>query len=96
MRKRSGAAWRVALKHADYGPAPYAAGPARDDGAGGCVAARITRSSLSAPPQREQAMGLGADAAGSVLLIRGHIRPIDSRHNEAIKARPRRCGTPRP
>ncbi len=73
-RSRPDAAWfGVALMRVDYGPAASAAGAAGDahDEAhaeeGRCVAGRITRSSLSAPPQCEQTMGLGAGASISVL-----------------------------
>ena len=67
--RQSGAAWcGVALIHVDYGPA---AGVASDDdethAAEGRVAARITRSSLSAPPQCEQTMGMGAGRSSLVL-----------------------------
>ena len=63
----------VALICVDYGPAVNiagAAGDAQDEtnaDKGSGVAGRSTRSNLSAPPQCEQTMGLGAGAAISVV-----------------------------
>ena len=66
--RQSGAAWcGVALIHVGYGPAGVASDGDQTHAADGRVAARITRSSLSAPPQCEQTMGVGACASSSVL-----------------------------
>ena len=62
----------VARIRVDYGPAASAGAPRADaheeaPELGGRVAGRSTRSSLSAPPQCEQRMGLGAGASLSGL-----------------------------